>query len=131
MRLFFSLALVAGLSGCGTVLLIPEPPVTQTATARPDAFSCALSALTDLGYTIVDAERDVFVRAERRVEQSRLLSERYVHILTVAEVDGLLRVTADREVFGTGDESGVREPFGPNPDTLGDAETVLAACGAP
>ncbi|MEM8600507.1 MAG: hypothetical protein AAGF99_11340 [Bacteroidota bacterium] len=123
--------LFATLTGCGTLLPTPQPPVTQTATASANSFDCALSTLTDLDYTIVDAERNVFIRAERRDVGASIFRERFVHILTTAEVDGVLRVTSDREVFGRGDDRVVyREPYGPDRTTLGDAEAVLAACTA-
>ncbi|MEM9998483.1 MAG: hypothetical protein AAF809_12345 [Bacteroidota bacterium] len=137
MRAFSLTILLAALSGCATLLPTPQPPVTQTVDAGPDVFDCALSTLTELGYTVADAERDVFVRAERRThERERFLilvgDVRATHILTVTDVDGLLRVTADLERIRSGDDHTVySEPYGPDAETLRDADAVLAACAAP
>ena len=92
--------LVLGLSACSVAA-----PFTISAAASPDAFECAINAVSDVGYVVEDLEAGMFIRAIQNVD-----------VLTVTVASGRLNVVA------TGLSSA------PSRRARRDATTVLATC---
>ena len=130
-------AIAVVLSGCATA-----PISFLSSTPRPldDAYSCALRKVNELGYTVSNTNKDAgFITGTKQTSglgTKLLTGSEYHDQLTVSIFDDSaaggrrIRVTAGRvdqksNLFGTSTHA-----IQPSTAGIGDANTVLTACGS-